>query len=180
MLKQIITAISVLAMPLAAFANEEAEEVIAGAAEELRRGQFDEIALAETFDIRRIARFTLGRYARQFDANELAHFEAAFEDFIVDRFAQEEHRFEGAEIRVEGSIDRNERDTIVETKVMMPGEDPLDVRWRVIHTGDDWKVVDVEVVGLWLAIEQRAQISAVLGQSGATLKDAVQALGQPG
>jgi len=36
--------------------------------------------------------------------------------------------------------------------------------------------VDVEVLGLWLAIEQRAQIAAILDKPRATIDDAIAAL----
>ncbi len=40
----------------------------------------------------------------------------------------------------------------------------------------EWKVVDVEVLGLWLAIEQRAQIAAIMDKPRATIDDAIDAL----
>ncbi len=160
-----------------ALAGEAAENVIETAAEQLSAGSFDGRALVETLNVEGIARFTLGKYARRLDAEELDRFTNAFEQFLVDSFEAESHRFEGAEIIVEGSHDRNERDSIVLTEVRLPDAEPLDVRWRVIERGGDWRAVDVEIAGLWLAVEQRAQMVAILGESGATVTDAIDALG---
>lgn len=176
MFKPILASIALAALPVTAFAGEDAEAVIEEAAAELNRGEFSNDDLIETFDIRRIARFTLGKYARRAEAKDLSRFEQAFERFLIDRFEQEEHRFVGANIEIKGSVDRSERDSVVETRVTLPDQDPIDVRWRVIKADSDWRVVDVEVAGLWLAIEQRAQIDAVFGRSGADMDDAINAL----
>jgi len=74
--------------------------------------------------------------------------------------------FTGADVTVVGSRDRSARDTIVTVQVTLPGEAPETVRWRLLDRGGAWKVVDVQVQGLWLAIEQRAQVAAILDRSG--------------
>ena len=81
-----------------------------------------------------------------------------------------------AKVEVIGSVDRTETDSVVETRVTQKGEDPMTVRWRVMERGGAWRVVDVEVLGLWLAIEQRAQIAAILDKPRATIDDAIAAL----
>ncbi len=50
------------------------------------------------------------------------------------------------------------------------------MRWRVLRRDGDWRLVDVEVHGMWLAIEQRAQIAAILDRPRATIDDAIAAL----
>lgn len=172
----IISALLVLtAQPV--LAGEAAEEVIETAAEQLSAGEFDGAALVETLSVDGIARFTLGKYARRMEAEELDRFTAAFEQFLIETFDTESQRFEGAEIVVEGSHDRNERDSIVLTQVRLPDTEPLDVRWRLIERNGEWRAVDVEIQGLWLAVEQRAQMVAILGETGATVSDAIDALG---
>ena len=46
----------------------------------------------------------------------------------------------------------------------------------MIERNGEWRVGDVEVLGLWLAIEQRAQIAAILDKPRATIDDAIAAL----
>ena len=60
---------------------------------------------------------------------------------------------------------------------MKPADgDEMTVRWRVMERDGAWRVVDVEVSGLWLAIEQRAQIAAIMDKPHATIDDAIAAL----
>ena len=94
----------------------------------------------------------------------------------MSSFEDQREKFRDAEITVTGSKDRTPTDSIVETRVVRPGEAPQTVRWRVIEKNGDWRVVDVEVLGLWLAIEQRAQIAAIMDRPRATIDDAINAL----
>ena len=45
------------------------------------------------------------------------------------------------------------------------------MRWRVLLRDGEWRLVDVEVHGLWLAIEQRAQIVTLLDKRGVSIRD---------
>jgi phospholipid transport system substrate-binding protein len=54
---------------------------------------------------------------------------------------------------------------------------PITLRWRVIERGGKWSVVDLEFAGLWLAIEQRAQVSAILDRPGADIEDVIATFG---
>lgn len=180
MRRTIIAALALsLATPLAApaHAGPQAEALVAGAAEELVSGQFTGRELAELIDTRRIARFTLGRHARTLPASEVARYEAAFETFLETTFEAHAERFLAAEVQVLGSVDRNARDSIVTTRVRVPGEGSETVRWRVIERDGVWRVVDVEAFGLWLAIEQRAQIAAILDQRRGNIDEVIAALG---
>ena len=38
------------------------------------------------------------------------------------------------------------------------------MRWRLLRIDGAWHIVDVEMHGVWLAIEQRAQIDSLLDQ----------------
>ena len=99
-----------------------------------------------------------------------------FEKFLVGTFQDQKNKLKNAKVEVLGSVDRNDKDSVVETRVTQEGEDPQTVRWRVIERNGEWRVVDVEVLGLWLAIEQRAQIAAILDKPRATIDDAIAAL----
>ena len=54
---------------------------------------------------------------------------------------------------------------------------PLKVRWRVIERKGNWSVVDLEVAGIWLAIEQRAQVASILSRPGANIDDVIAQFG---
>nr|WP_321359504.1 ABC transporter substrate-binding protein [uncultured Hyphomonas sp.] len=176
MIRTLIASAAIALAPLPALAGPEAEALIAGAAADISDPEKGEEAFTRSIDIVAIARFTLGKHARRVSAEEQARFTDAFSAFLVDAFRENADTFQDARIEVLGSRDRSETDSIVDTRVTPKDDDPMTVRWRVIERNGEWRVVDVEVLGLWLAIEQRAQISAILDRPRATIDDAIAAL----
>lgn len=176
MIRTLIASVVIALAPLPALAGPDAEALIAGAAADISDPVKGEEAFTGSIDIAAIARFALGKHARRVSAEEQARFTDAFSAFLTDTFRDNAHTFQDATIIVLGSKDRSARDSIVETRITPRGEDSMTVRWRVIERNGEWRVVDVEVLGLWLAIEQRAQISAILDRPRATIDDAIAAL----
>ena len=180
MFRSIVAAalLSLSAVPQA-LAGPQAEQVIERAADRFQAGGFDTADLRDTVDVSRIARFTLGRHAHGFSKADIERYTTAFEQFLIRTLNQEAGRFQGAKIRVSGSVDRAPKDSIVTTEVHVPGTSPETVRWRVLERDGAWKVVDVEAFGLWLAIEQRAQVAAILDRRRAGIDAVIDAL-EPG
>ncbi|KCZ48506.1 MULTISPECIES: phospholipid-binding protein MlaC [unclassified Hyphomonas] len=176
MIRTLIASAVIALAPLPALAGPEAEALIAGAAADISDPVKGEEAFTRSIDIAAVARFALGKHARRVSADEQARFTEALSVFLSDTFRDNADKFQEAEIVVLGSKDRSATDSIVATRVTPKGEDPMTVRWRVIERNGEWRVVDVEVLGLWLAIEQRAQISAILDRPRATIDDAIAAL----
>lgn len=175
-LRTLILSAAFAAMTPAAFAGQEAEALITGAAVEISDPARGQDAFRESIDVPTVARFTLGKHANRISDDERQRFTAAFDQFLATRFDKHRADFSNARIEVIGSTDRSETDSIVETRVTPTGKEAMTVRWRVMKRGAEWRVVDVEVLGLWLAIEQRAQIAAILDRPRATIEDAIAAL----
>lgn len=167
-------ALTVFALP--AFSGQEAEALIAAAATRISDPVRGGAAFSESIDVPAVARFTLGKHARRISDDDSQRFTAAFDGFIASTFQKHRDDFTNAEVEVIGSVDRSATDSIVETRVTPPGKDEMTVRWRVMERDGEWRVVDIEVLGLWLAIEQRAQIAAILDKPRATIDDAIAAL----
>jgi len=167
-------ALAIAASP--AFAGQEAEALIASTAMEISDPARGKDAFRDSIDLPAVARFTLGKHAKRISDDEHQRFAAAFRNFIDTTFDKHNKDFTNADVKVIGSVDRSATDSIVETRVTPPGKDEMIVRWRVMERDGEWRVVDVEVLGLWLAIEQRAQIAAILDKPRATIDDAIAAL----
>jgi len=160
----------------AAFAGEEAEALIVQAASRIADPAAGQDAFRDSIDVPTVARFTLGKYANRISATERERFTAAFDRFLADTYVEHSEDFANAKIDVIGSVDRSPTDSVVETRIVPKDGEAMTVRWRVMQRENEWRVVDVEVLGLWLAIEQRAQIAAILDKPRATIDDAIAAL----
>jgi len=167
-------ALAMTALP--AVAGQEAEALIASTATRISDPASGQEAFRQSIDVPMVARFTLGKYANRISDEEQQRFTDAFDSFLANTYVKHSDAFTSARVDVVGSVDRSETDSIVETRVTPKDGEPMTVRWRVMHRGGAWRVVDVEVLGLWLAIEQRAQIAAILDKPRATIDDAIKAL----
>lgn len=176
MFRYAAAAVAFSLMTLPAAAGPEAEALVAQTSIELTETDASTEALSDSVDISRVARFTLGKYARRISAEDRQKFADAFEDFLMTNFDKHKTALVGAEVEVLGSTDRSKKDSVVETRVSDGAGETTTVRWRVIKSDGVWRIVDVQWNGLWLAIEQRAQIASILDRPRATIDDAIAAL----
>lgn len=182
MLRALIISSALLASAPLAVANtnnvESAEALVSTAATSIAQSERERVADAvlSHVDTRAIANFTLGRYGRALEASEKARYFETFEDFLRRQIQANADQFSGVEVEVVNTAARNARDAIVTTE-LRTASDALRVRWRVIERGGKWSVVDLEVAGIWLAIEQRAQVAAILSKPGADIDDLIAQFG---
>jgi len=137
-----------------------------------RRTQFEGFLLGLT-DMKRIADFTLGQYRRTASPQDLAAFEAAFQNYAVAVYQSYFAKYAGQSLKVTGSQQRSGDDFIVATQLIDPndksGQQPLEVDFRVRTDGGKPVVVDFSVAGIWLALEERDQFTAFLGQNNGNI-----------
>jgi phospholipid transport system substrate-binding protein len=152
---------------LQAFDNGEADESAVRA--ELR-AKVEEIA-----DTDRISEFVLGRYRRGADEAEIAQFKEVFQNYAISVYERELGNYAGQDLTVDGSVARREDDIIVRTTVT-GGSDTYQVNWRVLDGDAGFQVVDVEVLGVWLAQNQREQITSLIGNAGGRISAATDVL----
>lgn len=182
MLRALIISSALLATAPLAIASsnsvQNAEALVSVAATDIAQSEEERVADAvlSHVDTRAIANFTLGRYGRALDASEKARYVQTFEAFLRRQIQANADQFSGVEVEVVNTAARNARDAIVTTRLHTDAG-ALKVRWRVIERGGKWSVVDLEVAGIWLAIEQRAQVAAILSKPGADIDDLIAQFG---
>ncbi len=144
--------------------------------DEERTDRFREI-LRDTFDMKTIARFTLGRYWRVASKKQREDYVGLFEEFIVQAYS---HRFKdlsGQTFEVKRSQELNARDRLVLSEVKVKqGKPPVRVNWRVRLRDDAYRVIDVVVEGVSMSITQRDEFAAVIRQSGGKIEGLLAAL----
>ncbi len=142
------------------------------ASTEQKRSQFETFILGLT-DMKRIAKFTLGQYRRTATPQDQDAFAAAFQTYATAVYQSYFAKYSGQTLRVTGSQERAPGDTIVTTQMIDPndrsGRQPLEVDFRVLSDGGKLVVIDFSVAGIWLAIEERDQFSAFLGQNNGSI-----------
>lgn len=133
-----------------------------------RRARFRDFVLG-LVDQERIARFALGQYAKQIGGADFAAFVDAFKDYGVAVYESRLSRYKGQTLNVSGVVERTPADIVVTTDLSGPqggqaSGEPLHVAFRLSKQDGGFRVIDMQVAGVWLAIDQRSQITAFLGR----------------
>ncbi|MEM1036019.1 MAG: ABC transporter substrate-binding protein [Pseudomonadota bacterium] len=135
---------------------------------EERREKF-QAYMEEFSNLDAVAKFVVGRYATQFNEDDLDRYITAFRTYALAVYEFYFNEYRGQGVEVTGSLDRNARDSIVDTTILRGDGQELTVRWRVLQRGGKYQVVDIALNAdgnlIWLAIEQRAQFLSILDQN---------------
>lgn len=131
----------------------------------------------EISDVPRVARFVLGKYARGADPEKLNNFTEAFRTYASGIYESRLGDFGGELFIVTGSQDRNPNDSVVSTTVSGGQlQEPVNVYWRIQTRNGKKQVLDVQVFGIWLALHQRNEITAVIANNNGDINAAVDVL----
>jgi phospholipid transport system substrate-binding protein len=145
--------------------------VLFDAPEKAARDAGIEALVDKYVDMDRVARFALGQYARQASESQLSVYRPLFRKYATSVYQATLDEYTGENLEVVDSIDRTERDIIVNSKVVgaKPGSRYADlvVHWRIYRDSDGGhSVVDAGASGVWLAIEQQSTFKSVIANNG--------------
>ncbi len=132
---------------------------------EQREQNFRQI-LAQNFDVAFIGRFVLGRSWRVATPEQQTDYLALFEDFLVLTYSRRLGGYTGERLAVVDERAAGDRDTVVRTQIDRPGGPPINADWRVRATETGFKIIDVEVAGVSMALTQRSEFASVIGRNG--------------
>jgi phospholipid transport system substrate-binding protein len=135
--------------------------------------------LHTNFDIPKISRFVLGRYWSTASDDDRNAFNGLFEEWVVLTYSQRFKDYGGENIKVLGSRAESDTSFVVQSQLIHPdGSPPASVDWHVNKGPDGFKVVDVEVEGVSMALTEREEFSAVIQRNGGSVASLNQALKQ--
>jgi phospholipid transport system substrate-binding protein len=122
-------------------------------------------------DVPRITHFVLGKYARTITPGQMGQFAPLFREYASNVYESRLGDYHGEKLRVTGSVVRKPGDVIVYTEVF-GGEvtKPVAVAWRLNKSGSGvWKVVDVQIAGIWLAITEQQDFVSTIDNAGGNI-----------
>jgi phospholipid transport system substrate-binding protein len=135
----------------------------------VRLARFRELFNAD-FDCPGIARFVLGHYWRNASEEEQQEFVRLFGDYVVYVYTARLSHFGGETLKVQSS--RSDGDgVIVSTDVLSPGATtPLRIDWRLMADNGAYKISDVIVEGVSMAVTQRSEFASVVQRNGGQVR----------
>ena len=147
---------------IAVLANQDASE--AKQKKEFRR------LLNNNFDMNTIARFSLGRHWRTASKAQRAEYLKLFNAMIIDVYSARFSDYQGQIIEVKGSRKEGERDVLVHSLLTQEAGPDVKVDWRVRNRDGRYKVIDVIVEGVSMALTQRSDFSSVVQRGGGDME----------
>ncbi len=142
-----------------------------------RVARFHEL-FREDFDVPGIARFVLGRYWKDATPEQQAEFVRLFEDYIALVYSGQLAAYNGETLKVTGS--RPEAaGAIVSSEIIRPsGSPPVKVEWHLTDRNGTYKINDVAVDGISMAVTQRSEFASVIQRNGGQVEGLITMLRQ--
>jgi phospholipid transport system substrate-binding protein len=110
--------------------------------------------LRQDFDMRGIARFTLGRYWARATPTQRQEFLRLFTDFTAQVYSDRLARYEAARVAATGT--RREGDqTVVSSAILPPNHAPVRTDWYLSERGGRYKIDDVAIDGVSMRMAER-------------------------
>ena len=122
--------------------------------------------LAQDFNIRYIAHYTLGSSGRSLDADAMAAYDAAFADYLIGRYAAGISTKGGVRFTVVGAEHAGVRDAVVTLKVSSEPARETVTQWRVRVFSGRAQIIDAAIDGEWLSVHERADCDALVKRIG--------------
>jgi len=119
-----------------------------------------------SFDLLAIGQFVLGRHWRTASTEQQARFLKLFERQQVLTWANRFKYFNGQKIAIESADADTGNGWVVASHVDGLNGGPVPVSWRVAQSGDGWRVMDLSIEGVSLALTLRQDFAAVLSSNG--------------
>lgn len=132
---------------------------------EQREKEFRAI-LAEDFDLEFIGRFVLGRHWRKATPEQQADYQALFAEWLLKTYSRRLGGYAGETFETIDARAVGDEDVLVRTRINRPSGPPILADWRVRKQDDHFRIIDIMVEGISMAVTQRSEFNAVVSKDG--------------
>lgn len=128
-------------------------------------------------DLKFIGQFVLGRYWRTASPAQREAFIDAYRELNIQTWSKRFDEFKGRKFIFQGTTPSNSANQVfVNTEIPMDQGAPAKVVWRVKQTGDSYKIVDIIIENVSLAITARNEYSAYIKKAPNGVDDLIKDL----
>lgn len=132
-----------------------------------KQARFREMFI-QYFDLPAIGRFILARYWKAASPDEQAKFTTLFEDVIVYTWSRRFSEYNGQTLMVTSKQPDGETGVLVKSTIIGAGSSKTSfgVDWRLRQRPEGWKVMDIVIEGVSMAITYRQDYATIISQTG--------------
>ena len=176
----IMLSVSVMAAqnPAINFVDDLAEDIItnvltADVTPEQKLEKF-RAAFTKAVDLKSVGQFVLGVYWRKASEEDRQAFLDAFTEFTTKTWSDRFNMYNGQDILFTGVRNAERNQYYVDSHI--EDKEPVEVIWRLRQKGDSYKIIDIIVEGVSMAMSYRNEYSAILQQNGGNVRALVEEL----
>ena len=117
------------------------------------------------FNLELTSQFVLGKFWNRASAQQRAEFQELFTEYLLNSYARYIGTYHAETLNIVASHPVGARDVLVETRVNSDdgATNPI---WRVRAQDGIYKIIDVSIDGVSLALTQRREFAAVINRQG--------------
>ncbi len=128
------------------------------------------------FDTITIASWVMGQPWRTASEQQRSQYLQVFETYIVKVYTGQLANYSGEQLKILGSEPDNDGVVVLSALVDPQTQRRVDVKWRLRKSGSAFKVRDVVIENISMALNQRREFAAVYQQRGGTVDGLIAAL----
>jgi phospholipid transport system substrate-binding protein len=145
--------------------GNQAIAVIRSSATLAQKEHYFHQVLHQDFDLPAICRFVLGPYWRTATDSQRQEFKSLLEAYLARFYGERFAQYSGEDLRVTGSRPSPSGE-IVTSQIIRPQGPPIEVDWRLENQNGVYKIADVTVDGVSMALTHRAEFASMVQRSG--------------
>ncbi len=108
-----------------------------------------------------IGQFALGRYRKQLPSRDASNYADLVASFVANLMAENAKQFQGSHFEITRCPSKGNQ-TSVTSKLHSDVHGVRPVIFRLSHRGSGYKILDVNVHGIWLGVSLRQKVNSVL------------------
>ena len=116
-------------------------------------------------DFRTIARFSLGKYRKGLPASRANEYYSLTKGHIARLMFANTKSFKNAKLEIVSSKAKSASNILVRSKVIYANGSTIPVNWRVVRRGGAYKIFDVTVKGVSMAITLRTSFTSHISKN---------------
>lgn len=140
---------------------------------EIRAGNLDRVSqfvdemIMPNVDFQRMTALSVGRGWREATPEQRKELIEQFRTLLLRTYSGALSEVRDQSIRMKPlRADPADKDVIVRSEVIGQGTEPIQLDYRMRRTDENWKIYDINVMGIWLVETYRNQFAPIINQGG--------------